>query len=206
MRLKTLVHFMFIAFSVLLSSKSVSAAASSAGGGGREKAVSYRISSGRSGILFDLGYYYGQSEAAADPAAGNEWRDITSIYDIKLGYVTDSDFYFGGGYSARTDSLSSQGISSASGGTPIVGLGWFWSSGFNARAYYRINEVFADYKNGTGFQADVGYMINLSSNFNIGLLFSHRQTTFTSNSTIVNFKSWTRKDTIPVLSFGFLIN
>lgn len=164
------------------------------------------FSSGRSGVLLDLGFFYGQSEAVANPSPGNEWKDITSVYDVKLGYVFDSDLYFGGGYLARNDSLTSLSTNSSNGGTAMLGLGWFWGNGFNLRGYYHLNESLGDYKNGTGFQADIGYMVNMTSNFYMGLLFSHRQTVFTSNSTIANFQTWTRKETFPMVTLGFLIN
>ncbi len=172
----------------------------------REKAVAFKNLSGRSGVLFDLGYYYGQSEATANPSPGNEWKDLTSVYDVKLGIITESDFYFGGGYMTRSDSLSSQGISSSSGGTAMAGLGYYWGSGFNLRAFYHINETFGNYSSGTGFQADLGYMVNITSNFYLGALLSHRQTVYTSNNSIVNFQTWTRKQTFPMITFGFLIN
>ena len=172
----------------------------------REKPVAFRNPSGRSGVLFDLGYYYGQSEATANPSPGNEWKDIISVYDIRLGVITESDFYFGGGYMTRSDSLSSQGISSTSGGTAMAGLGYYWGTGFNLRAFYHINETFGNYSSGTGFQADLGYMVNMTSNFYLGALLTHRQTVFTSNSTIANFQTWTRKQTFPMITFGFLIN
>ena len=170
----------------------------------REKTVAIR-SSGRTGTLFDLGLYYGQSEATANPTPGNEWKNITSVYDIKLGFIFDNDFYFGGGYMSRTDSLSSQS-SSVSGGTAILGGGLFWGSGFNFRGYYHVNETWGDYKNGSGFQADLAYFLNMSSNFYMGLELSHRQTTFTQNSTVVGFQSWTRKETFPMVTVGFLLN
>lgn len=172
----------------------------------RNEPVHAKISSGRSGVLLDFGIHYGQSEATADPSPGNEWKNISSVYDLKLGYISDSDIYLGAGYSVRTDSLSSQANNSLSGGAVLLGAGWFWGSGFNLRGFYHWNESWGDYKSGTGFQADLGYMMNITSNFYMGLLFSHRQTTFTSNSTIFNFQSWTRKETFPILTFGFLIN
>lgn len=197
---------LFVLFLILVSETSWSAgpARDRLARSGGASAVSY--SSNRSGFLFDLGYYYGQSEAVANPSPGNEWKDITSVYDIKLGYVFDSDLYLGGGYTVRTDSLTSIAVNSSSGGSAMLGIGWFWGTGFNLRGYYHINESFGDYKNGTGFQADLGYMVNMTSNFYLGLLFSHRQTVYTSNSTIANFNSWTKKETFPMVTLGFLIN
>ncbi len=169
----------------------------------RERVTSYSMNSGRTGVLFDSAVYYGQSEASADPALGNEWKNLTSVYDIKLGYVFASSFYLGGEFSTRND--SSIAVTST-GSTGAMGIGIFWGSGFNLRSYYRMNEFWGDYSSGTGFQADFGYMHNLTSNFYIGLLASHRQTTFTKNNLIAGFKSFTKKDTQPMLTIGFLIN
>ena len=169
----------------------------------RERTASFSFNSSRSGVLFDAGLYYGQTEATADPAAGNEWRNLTSIYDIKLGYIFDSSIYLGGGFSTRNDSSI---LTTSNGGTATVGLGYFWGSGFHLRSFYRINETFGDYSEGAGFQADLGYMTNMSSNFYLGLLLSHRQVKFTKNSTISNFKSFIKKDTQPMVTLGFLIN
>ena len=203
---KILIQGLFVLFVVLVSetSRSASSTRDRQARTGGASAVSY--SSNRSGVLFDLGYYYGQSEAVANPSPGNEWKDITSVYDIKLGYVFDSDLYLGGGYTVRTDSLTSIPVNSSSGGSAMLGLGWFWGTGFNLRGYYHIDESFGDYKSGTGFQADIGYIVNMTSNFYLGLLFSHRQTVYTTNNTIANFKTWTKKETFPMVTLGFLIN
>ena len=192
-------HFTSLFWVIFLLSQSVVVSARAA----REKAVSYSINSSRSGVLFDGAIYYGQSEATTNPAVGNEWKNLTSVYDIKLGYISSSGIFWGGEYSTRNDS----GLTTSSnGGTGAAGLGYFWGSGFHARTYYRINESWGDYTNGSGFQADVGYMVNMTSNFYLGLLVSHRQVTFTSNDTITAFSSFVKKDTQPMLTFGFLIN
>lgn len=169
----------------------------------RERVASYRMSSGRTGVLFDTAIYYGQSEASAEPAVGNEWKNLTSVYDIKLGYVFNSSIYLGGEFSTRNDAI---GPVTSNGSTGAVGIGLFWGSGFNLRSYYRFDESWGYYSNGTGFQADLGYMHNLTSNFYIGLLVSHRQTTYTKNNLIAGFQSFTKKDTQPMLTVGFLIN
>lgn len=203
---KLLISAISVAFITFQSAQALSASGTrerQARSGGSSN-VSY--TSNRSGVLFDLGYYYGQSEAVANPSPGNEWKDITSIYDFKLGYVFDSDLFLGAGYTVRSDSLTSLSVNSSSGGTAMLGAGWFWGSGFNLRAYYHVDESFGDYKSGTGFQADLGYSVNMTSNFYLGLLFSHRQTVYTANSTIANFKTWTKKETFPMVTLGFLIN
>ncbi|OFZ29292.1 MAG: hypothetical protein A2622_07695 [Bdellovibrionales bacterium RIFCSPHIGHO2_01_FULL_40_29] len=171
--------------------------------GAREKPVKYSTAGSRSGLLLDMAVYYGQSEASANPAAGNEWRNVTSVYDFKLGYVTESHVYLGAEYSTRSDSET---LTSTTGGTAGVGLGYLWGSGYHLRSFYRINETWGAFSNGTGFQADLGYMVNMAASFYLGVLVSHRQVTFTENNTILNFKSMAKKDTQPMITFGFLFN
>ncbi len=172
------------------------------------KAISY--SSGSSGVLFDVGIYYGQSQATADPVVGNEWKTSSSIYDIKLGYIREDGIYLGAEYSTYTQStaatLSTPAVESQAGGGAGVGLGYFWNSGFHGRTFYRFNETFGEYKSGTGFQADLGYAINVTSNFYLGIMFSHRQVTFKEYALTNNFQYWTKKETYPFLTMGFKVN
>lgn len=166
-------------------------------------AKTYSRSYGSSGTLFDLGVYYGQSEAVAEPAATNEWRNTTSIYDVKLGYITADDFYMGLLYSTRSDN---QLGTSASGNSLGAGLGLRLGRGFLLRAFYKFGETYGSYSDGSGYQADLSYLVNLSSRFYLGIGISARETRFKKNDTIINFANWSRKETYPVLSLGFLIN
>lgn len=161
---------------------------------------------GRTGALFDVGVYYGQSEATATPVSNNEFKNISSIYDIKLGYIFSEGYFLGAGYSARNESTSTTNSTTTTGGAGMVGLGYFTDTGFNLRSYYHFNESFGDYKNGNGFQADLEYKVNMSSNFYMGIAFSHRQITYTQNNLITGFTSWVRKETYPFVTFGFIIN
>lgn len=171
-------------------------------GGKTPKAISR--SYGRIGTLVDVSIYYGQTEATANPAAGNSWQNTTAIYDLKGGYITDSSIYIGAVYTSRSDNQVS--AASASGSSVGIGGGYFADSGFNIRGYYKFNDTYGDYKNGSGFEANLGYLLNPTSNFFFGLNVSVRQSTYTSNSVIPGFNSWTRKETYPFLTFGFLIN
>ena len=172
-------------------------------GRSRGSAPAPKFSSGRSGTLLDFAVFYGQDEATANPNVGNEYIDNDSVYDIKLGYIFNNDFYFGGDLSVRNYSYIG---GTSTGQATGVGFGYFFSNNFNLRAYYRFNESYADYRDGSGFQADLNYSINLSSNFYFGFLITHRQTTFTTNSQIAGFEKWTYKSTNPAITFGFLVN
>ncbi len=189
---------------IAISFGSVVHAQSPQGSGRAAKSIAY--APGRSGTLFDIGFYYGQSEATASPSAANEFKNNTSIYDIKLGYIFSEGFYLGGEYSTRNESSTSTTTGTLSGGGAGAGVGYFATSGFYLRGLYRFNETFGDYKNGSGYQADLGYMVNMTSNFFIGILISNRQITYKENKLIFGFDNWTKKETYPFLTLGFVIN
>lgn len=170
--------------------------------GAKAKAISR--SYGRIGALFDASLYYGQSEATANPAAGNSWTNTTAIYDIKGGYISEAGIYVGAVFTSRSDNQIS--LATVSGSSVGVGVGYFGDGGFNLRGYYKFSDTYGDYSDGTGFQADLGYLLNPTSNFFFGVNVSIRQTQYKSNSTIAGFDSWTRKETYPFFTFGFLFN
>lgn len=188
----------FILFTIFCSFPGVSVAQ------GTKSAKAISRTYGRVGSLFDLSLYYGQTEATANPAAGNSWQNTTAIYDFKAGYITDDGLYFGADYSSRSDNQIS--TATVSGSSVGIGTGYFGESGFNLRAFYKFNDSYGDYKDGTGFQADVGYLLNPTSNFFFGISVAVRQTTYKTNATIVGFDSWSRKETYPFFTLGFLIN
>ena len=159
---------------------------------------------GSAGVLFDIATYFGKTEATANPVAANQWEYSTTIHDIKLGYINYNSFFFGGEYTTRSDNQAL--VTNTSGSSMGAGAGYFFDSGFNFRVYYKFNEVFGNYADGTGFQADLGYAAPLTSNFYLGFVISFRQTTFKTNPAIANFDFWTRKETYPFITLGFLIN
>lgn len=158
---------------------------------------------GFAGTLVDFGICYSQSKATATPSVGNTWDNSTSIYDVKLGYINDSSIYLGAIYTARADNQAS--ANQTSGSSTGLGLGLFSYSGFNFRAYYKFGDTFGDYKDGAGYQFDMGYAINPTSSFYLGLNISFRESTYKTNATIAGFDSWSRKETYPFVTLGFLI-
>lgn len=184
-------HFCVIAF-----------AESDAGGSRPAKTISRYY--GRTGIFFDTGVYLGQTKATADPAPLNQWDTSTSLFDFKLGYITDSHFYFGAEYSSRSDDQIS--ADTTSGQSTGVGIGFFQEKGFFVRTFYLFNNSFGNYGAGNGYKVDLGYMMNLTANLFIGFSVSHRQTTFKTNPAIIAFDTWTRKETYPFFNLGFVFN
>lgn len=187
-----------VTFIVFLVSGGVQAQAEGSGRGSRPIARTY----GFVGTLADVGLYYSQTAATATPSAGNTFDNTTSVYDVKLGYISESHFYFGGLYTVGNDNqVSANRVSRYTGG---VGLGYFGYNGFNLRAYYIFSSTYGDYKDGTGYQADLGYAINPTSSFYLGLALSLREIKYNTNQTIASFSSWSRKEVYPFVTLGFL--
>lgn len=200
MQVKTYIRFLAVLASFCVATAAEAQRDSSSGRPAKTISRSY----GRSGTLLDAAVYYGQTEATANPVALNQWQYTTSIYDIKLGYVMENSFFVGAEYTTRSDNQVY--TSNTSGSATGLGAGYFFDNGFNLRAYYRFGETFGSYSDGTGYQADLGYMVNMTSNFFLGFVLSVRQVTFKTNGTITGFDFWTRKETYPFVTIGFLIN
>src|SRR5437868_178565 len=100
---------------------------------------------GGSGVLFDVNLYYGASATDQKLTNGSESKsdDKTSLYDIKLGYLSGSGLYFGGIYSSRSyTALSAAGENGSSlGGS----LGYFGSSGFFVMGHYIASSTRGEY-------------------------------------------------------------
>ena len=157
---------------------------------------------GFSGTLADMGLYYSLTEATATPAAGNTWESNTAIYDFKLGYITESKVYYGLLYSGRRDNQTAPDHSTGAG--VGAGIGYFGYNGFNIRGFYKVSDNFGEYKDGTGFQIDLGYAINPTSNLYLGLNISYRETVYKTNATIAGFQPWNRRETYPFVTVGYL--
>lgn len=152
--------------------------------------------------LLDFAIHYTQSEAAGNPST-QDFKNNTSVYDIKLGYISDNNWYLGALYSVKNYSNLAGTTNGKVGG---AGFGYFFRNNFNFRAFYRHNESFGEYREGSGFQADLEYKVSFFSNFYIGALISHRKMTFKKNESVANFEDYTAKETYPALSLGFLFN
>lgn len=169
-------------------------------GGGPSRGSVYVA--GKSGVLLDFGIHYGQAEAVGNPTT-QDFKNNTSVYDIKLGYITDGNWYLGALYSVKN---FSDLTGTTNGKTGAVGFGYFFRNNFNIRTFVRHGESYGEYREGSGFQADLEYKVPFASNFYIGALVSHRQVTYKKNESIVNFEDYTAKETYPAISLGFLIN
>ncbi len=162
-----------------------------------------RSSSSKGGGLFDFALYYGQSEGSSDPNNTYQSKSNESYYDMKLGYVFGNGIYLGAEYNTRNSGYIG---GSTTGNGAAAGAGYFFQNGINFRGYYRFNEAFSDYRNGTGFQFDAGFHEMFATNFYLGILLSYRKTNFTKRDSDPTLTRFSFDTTYPMLTFGFLIN
>jgi hypothetical protein len=160
-------------------------------------------SGGRSGVLFDIGTYYGTVDETSRSTVQTDSKTNESVFDMKLGYIFSYGIYLGAEYSVRNSGFINW---STTGNGTAVGLGYFFKNGMYARGYYRFNEVYSDYRNGTGYQFDVGYSQLFATNFYLGMALSRREVTFDKRDSDVNLRDFNYRATYPMLTLGFLIN
>lgn len=156
-----------------------------------------------SGVLFTLNafYYSNKAEVQAGGATASS-ESKNSIYDVKLGYLGGSGLYLGGIYTSR---------SSDSGGTATTGtatgasLGYVGSSGFYLMGHYLLSATEGDnYKEGSGIQADLGYMTAVSGNLIVGVELTYRSITYKKDENNAALTSYKHDEVMPLLTIGYL--
>jgi hypothetical protein len=170
----------------------------SSGGGSSSSSGSVR-----SGVLFDIATYYGTVEETSKSTVQVDTKTNESVYDMKLGYVFPFGLYAGAEYSVRNSGFINW---STTGNGTALGVGYVFRNGLYVRGYYRFNEVYSDYRGGTGYQLDAGYSQMFATNFYLGFSLSRRDVTFDKRDSDANLKSYNYQATYPMLTVGFLIN
>ncbi len=135
----------------------------------------------RQGVYADLAYFFGSNSIASTDA---EASTQNSFLDLKLGYVNQVGFYYGGQYTFKNNS---DNVGNNEGRGSGAGVGYFWVSGFDVRAFYRFHETYGNYRDGSGFQLDVGYSARITPEIYIGVIVDFRE---------INFKIYTLDDTV----------
>lgn len=147
------------------------------------------------GFLADVNAFVYNSKAKS----GNTTAESnTMIYDVKLGYLTGSGLYLGGIYTSRNHS----GTLSDSGSATGLSVGYLGEAGFFIMGHYYLTATNGDYSNGSGYQADFGYLTEVSGAFYVGVELTYRDLTY---------KKFQGADTtyeltemFPMLTLGFI--
>lgn len=152
-----------------------------------------------SGVLLSANVFMHNSSVEVNPGASEESNN--SIYDIKLGYLGGSGLYLGGIYTIKNSETSS---TKQSGSAMGASLGYVGSRGFFIKGHYLVSAEFQNLQEGTGYQADVGYMSNISPNVFMGVELSYRTIKYAKEEGNPALTSVTTTDLFPMLSVGLV--
>lgn len=151
------------------------------------------------GVLFSANAFMYNS--TTDTTPGTQSKSNNSIYDLKLGYLTGSGLYMGGLYSLRkveTDSSTQDG--SALGAS----VGYIGASGFFIKGHYLLSATNGDLEEGTGMQADVGYIATVGGPFIVGVELTYRSIEYKKHKTVPTLEKLKNDELFPMLTLGFL--
>lgn len=164
-------------------------------------AQSFARGSSSGGVLLNVNAYMYNYSSKTEPG-GSTADGSSSIYDVKLGYLSN-DWYYGLLMTSRNEDPLGNG--SKSGSAMGAGAGYFFGEGFFLMAHYILSATYNDdLKKGTGFQFDFGYLTNVSSNFQVGVELTRRDITYKEHKTIASLDSFELVETFPMLTFGFI--
>ena len=152
-----------------------------------------------SGVIATANLFTYELTTTDDPGISSTSK--TSLYDIKLGYLSPSGLYLGALYTSRntTEILSETGKALG------ASVGYFGTNGFFLKGHYLLSAERGYYKKGSGLQAEVGYLTHISDAFIVGVELTHRSITYTENEWIPLLDNRKETELFPLLTIGFVI-
>lgn len=157
---------------------------------------------GEPGFILGVSTYY---YSLTSNSGSSSTKSTNSIYDIKGGYANSKGLYLGGIYTSRNDDIA--GTSSTSGSELGASAGYFGRSGFHFVGHYIFSATLGSsvggYEEGSGLQAEFGYLTDASSTFFIGVDLSYRSLTYRKQAGISLVNNYTQTELFPQLSFAF---
>lgn len=151
------------------------------------------------GVLVNANIFMYNNNTEQTP--GGESKSNNSIYDIKLGYVGGNGLYLGGIYTLRKTETDS---GSVDGNALGASIGYVGASGFYVKGHYLLSAEYDTLKEGTGIQADFGYMTNVTSSFFVGVELTYRSIDYKKNEASPGMDSMKVTETFPMLTVGFI--
>lgn len=147
-------------------------------------------------VIITANVFIYESKAETTPGGASESK--VTIYDFKGGYLIDRGWYLGAIYTMR----SSQNGSGDESGTALgASGGYYFQNGFYLAGHYIFDAKLGDFKEGSGFQVDFGYITSVSGSLYVGVELTHRSITYKSNDTAVIDKH-TVTEMMPMLTVG----
>lgn len=154
------------------------------------------------GILFSPGFLFFDYQ---DRNSGTNLAKVDAkYYDIKLGYIMSNGVYLGALYSKmeRTDDTTDRNRTSYG-----AGVGYVYHQFYLMAHYLVSSELVVDtsntWKDGSGFQFDLGYWFNVTGPFYAGPQLVYRSLKYqkVNSTSVTNTDS---KETLPFLSLAFI--
>lgn len=137
----------------------------------------------------------------ADSTPGGSADSKSSIYDIKIGYLGGSGLYLGGIYTMRS---SSSGSTTTDGKALGASVGYVGATGFFIKGHYLLSAEADEYKEGSGIQADFGYITNVTGALMVGVELTYRSIEYKKNDTIPSLEKYKSTELFPMLTVGFV--
>lgn len=155
-----------------------------------------------SGVMATLNaYMYNQTVETTSGGASSSSEADSIIYDLKLGYLTGSGLYLGGLYTMRN---SKSGSTTTEGKNLGASVGYFGANGFFIKGHYILSAEYGDLKEGTGLQADLGYINNITGNFLVGVELTYRSVEYKKDESSPSLDKYKLTELFPMLTVGFV--
>lgn len=155
-----------------------------------------------SGVMATLNaYMYNNTTEVTSGGSSSSSDSKVSIYDIKLGYLTGNGLYLGGLYTMRN---STNGSNSTDGKNLGASVGYVGASGFFIKGHYILSAEYGDLKEGSGLQADLGYINNITGNFLVGVELTYRSVEYKKDESNASVDKYKMTELFPMLTVGFV--
>ncbi|MEN0057342.1 MAG: hypothetical protein AAGB31_00800 [Bdellovibrio sp.] len=152
-----------------------------------------------SGVLFTGNVYMYNTTEEHTP--GSKVDTKSSIYDLKLGYLNGDGLYLGGLYTLRNHD---SGSTSEDGKALGLSLGYIGANSFFIKGHYIVSADKGNYKEGSGYQVDLGYITNITGSFLVGVELTYRSIEYKKNDSISGFDKMKKEELFPMLTVGLL--
>lgn len=157
---------------------------------------------GGSGFHLGLSALKYDVTAKGDALGGGESKDHRTHLDFKLGYLMSNSFYVGLLHSNFSHNTSTDSPSRAATGVSVGyhSGGLYFDLNYFATAEYKISGT-ASYKEGSGFGADFGYNVPMSSSFYLGFQLSYKSLEYKKINDVSSTNTFT--ELAPMFNLGF---
>lgn len=152
-----------------------------------------------SGLILTANAYMYNSSTETTP--GSNVETTSSIYDLKVGYLMGNGLYLGGIYTIRRSESNNVETDGKAAG---ASLGYVASSGMFIQGHYLAMADVGSYKEGSGYQVDLGYLSNVTGPLLIGVELTYRSMNYKEDDNNASVTKVIKTELMPLLTLGFV--